>query len=254
MERQLVEVGVQYEIVEAVEGRNLDLSDYPQFALVSDHLRASSIGCALSHFKAQQKILDEGIDVGLVLEDDTLLPADLNGLTEEVAKYMHGAEAVLLYLHSFQTPVRLTMAGAEQLSGGRNLVHIMDEGTPRSSAAYLITREACERMLKIMQPVRAVADDWALFYHEHVFDRVRYVMPAPVLADPNLPSTLDYHRPGSPTRAVLDIIYRFKVPVAYQVLANRRKRISQQNIGGVDIADADSLGSLLLSRRDSAKS
>ncbi len=60
------ELGLGYEIVEAVDGRTLDMSKYAANA----PLTASQIGCYLSHYKLWQRIIAEKIECAVILEDD----------------------------------------------------------------------------------------------------------------------------------------------------------------------------------------
>ena len=244
---QLAKVGRQYEIIEAIDGRELDLSK-PEF---SSGLLPYEFGCALSHLRAYQKMLDDGVGVALILEDDVLLPADLNELVEAARQHMAGAEAVLLHLQT-QACV-LTMAGAEQLPAGRKLVQVVDQGSPRSTAAYLITREACERMLKIMgPPVRAVADHWEVFYHEGALDRVRCVVPTPVVASMDFATTRDNLRPGSIAAFLVDTANHLRVPGVYHLLRRRRKGFFAYLYSRMDFASGESAANLPLLTRDSS--
>lgn len=236
MVKQFAMTGRPFDVIEGVEGRDLDLSK-PEFHVsIKRDLIPYAIGCALSHSKAYQKALDDGIDVALILEDDVLLPADLNELVEAVEQHMAGAEVVLLQVHS----CTLTMTFAEQLPGGRKLVQLVDDATPHSAAAYLITREACERMLKIMgPPIRTVADDWTTFYHEGALDRVRCVIPMPVQASIEFPTTRDNLPPGSIAAFLVDGVNRLKIPVFYQLLRSRRKRWFNHLFSSVDFVPID---------------
>lgn len=250
MIRQLANAALPYEIIEAIDGRDLDLSQ-PEFscAKVNDNLTPAAFGCALSHFKAYQKVLDHGIDVALIMEDDVLLPIDINELAEAIKQCMTGSEVVLLHFQSYEAV--LTMAGAEQLPSGHKVIQVVDKGTPRSTAAYLITREACERMLKIMQaPLRCVADDWAVFYHERAIDRVRCVVPMPILTSPDIPTTRDNLRPGSIGALLIDAVNKMRVPVIYQLLRLRRKRFLDKLHGRMDFVSAESAADLPLMKRD----
>ena len=66
---------------------------------------------------------------------------------------MRGAEVVLLNFQSPE-PCKVTKDGAAQLPASRLLVQFADEGQAASTGGYLITREACARMVKAMSPVR----------------------------------------------------------------------------------------------------
>src|SRR5215469_4062057 len=78
---ELKKTGLDYEIVTAVDGRELDLSDPalidpsmpyidPSLPIVDTGLAAGSAGAALSHLSVYRKIIADGLDKALVLEDD----------------------------------------------------------------------------------------------------------------------------------------------------------------------------------------
>jgi GR25 family glycosyltransferase involved in LPS biosynthesis len=77
---QLEKTAMPYEVVEAVDGRDLDvcapdLVD-PALATKTVHL-STTVACALSHIRAYRKVLQDRHEVALVLEDDVTLPTDL---------------------------------------------------------------------------------------------------------------------------------------------------------------------------------
>ena len=162
---QLRAHGVDYEIVEAVDGRELDLAD-PQVidwiapsARAADWFRPTLAACYMSHLSVYRKVLDAGLPWALVLEDDVTIPADLSALAQAVAARLTGAEIALLNFDSAQV-CRVSRQGAEELPSGRKLVLPLDVHVPVSAAAYVITREACERITKGALPLRAKNDDW----------------------------------------------------------------------------------------------
>lgn len=227
MMAQLGRTGVHYQIVDAVDGRDLDLSDTRLFdPTVDSSFRPGVFGCVLSHLRIYQKVLGDGIEVALVLEDDVVLPADLDALLDAIALHMKGAEVVLLNFHSKEARW-MSKAGSIPLPSSRLLVQVVDKGPPWhsgpwSGAAYLITREACARMAEFVLPVRSRADWWAHFYQEGALDRVRCVMPMPVTNSVTLRSTKDNYRPVSLQTRVLEAVSNTKVPPLYQALALRR--------------------------------
>ena len=85
---ELKKTGLDYEIITAIDGRDLDLSDPtivdpslpfldPSLPVVDIGLAAGTAGAALSHLSVYRKIIADGLDAALVLEDDVVLPADL---------------------------------------------------------------------------------------------------------------------------------------------------------------------------------
>ena len=228
---ELKKIGLDYEIVTGVDGRDLDLHDTtsidPSF-LTRIVCPAGSAGAALSHQSVYRKIIADGVDKALVLEDDAMLPADLGSLADAVADQLTGAEVALL---SVDSPDLFTMSleGSTPLPAGRLLALPIDINQPRSAGAYIITREACERMIKCMVPIQVQADTWWFFYREGVLDRVRCVTPLPVFKSPKFTSTIGSYSLGDGVRArLIGPLVRHKIPILHQALSYRRQRIHRQ--------------------------
>jgi glycosyl transferase, family 25 len=231
MTAELKKTGLDYEFITAVEGRDLDLGDPdivdPSLPAWTKTL-ATTAGAALSHLIAFRKIIEEGLDEALVLEDDVILPADLGSLADAVADQLAGAEVALLSIDSLH-PCKVTREGSVHLPSSRLLALPIDVYQPRSGGAYIITREACERMIKCMPPVQRNIDDWWFHYREGVLDRVRCVVPIPVLKNPKLVSTMGSYSLGNGLRARLVWpLVRRKIPLLHQALSYRRQRIYRQ--------------------------
>jgi glycosyl transferase, family 25 len=236
---ELKKTGLDYEIVTAVDGRDLDLRDpavvHPSF--LGRQFAAGTAGAALSHLSAYRKIVSDGLDEALVLEDDVTLPADLGSLADAVADQLVGAEAALLS-YANPAPLKMSREGSIPLPSSRLLALPIDINQWLASAgAYVITREACERMIKCVLPVRANADDWRFFYKEGALDRVRCVVPLAVLKSPKLTSTMGSYSLGNGVRGRLaGPLVRSKVPLLHQALCYRRQRIHRQ-WGRVEFVD-----------------
>ena len=92
MKSQLDTLGIDFERIEAVDGKNLDDGEIervaPESVVSKTYHRALSRGevaCSMSHRKAWQKIVDDDLDFGIVLEDDLELLdnfGDVIGLVE----------------------------------------------------------------------------------------------------------------------------------------------------------------------------
>jgi glycosyl transferase family 25 len=225
---ELKKTGLDYEIIKAVDGHDLDVSDHtivdPSLSALT-HWLAGTAGAALSHQSVYRKIIADGLDEALVLEDDVMLPADLGSLADAVADKLTGAEVALLSYASAD-PCKMSREGSIDLPSSRVLALPIDIDQPRNGAAYVITREACERMIKWAPPVRVNPDDWWFFYREGALDRVRCVVPLPVLKNPKLISTLGSYSLGTGVRArlVWPLAQR-NIPVLRQALDYRRQRI-----------------------------
>lgn len=228
---ELAKTGLEYDIVTAVDGRTIDVCDRkivdPSLPTKGE-LEAGTVGAALSHLRVYEKVIEDGLDTALVLEDDLILPADLDSLAEAVAAQLAGAEVALLSYDS-PDPCRMSTSEAAAMPGDRVLALPIDIHQPRSGGAYVITREACERMIKCVLPVRVQADTWAFFYDLGALDRVRCVVPLPVRKHPGFASTIGSYafRTGLRARLVAPVVRR-KIPVVHQLLCYRRKRIYRQ--------------------------
>jgi glycosyl transferase family 25 len=239
MTGELERIGIDYEFVEAVEGRDLDLHDpeviHPS-VLGTAWVRAGSVGAAYSHLRVYEKILEGGAEHALVLEDDVRLPADLLSQVESIAPYLAGAEVALLNYDSPQACL-MSKEDSVRLPSGRELMLPLDVDQPRSSAAYLVTRDACKRMVNSVAPYRAHSDNWGHHFREGYLDRVRCVLPMPITKDPKFESTIDYGSQGKLKVMVIALADRYHVMPLQRAIAFRRERIwrSQMRVKIVDL-------------------
>lgn len=230
MQTELRKARIEYEIVQAIDGRALDFSDPAVSGAVAHPVLAgklllpNQIANILSHLRVYQQILADGQDHAIVLEDDVILPDDLGLLADALAGQLTEAEVALLNFDSRQT-CYLTLAGSVELPSSRLLALPIDIDQPVSGAAYMITRKACERLTERLLPIRARVDDWAHRYNEEMLDRVRCVVPPAVTKSPMFGSTIDRHPPGSLKPVVLALLDRFDPGFFGKIIAYRRRRI-----------------------------
>lgn len=231
MGTELQKTGLEYEIVAAVDGRDLDLHDAATIApalLANNDFPQGTAGCALSHLRVYEQILALGLDHALVLEDDVELPADLGAIADAVVPHLTGAEVALLNYGSPNT-CAMASAGAVALPNSRSLALPIDLGGLVNAAAYVITRQGCERMLENALPLRANADDWEFFFREGILDRVRCVLPLPVGKSAQFESTIGLYSLGDGVKArLVRPLVRHKIPLVHQMILNRRQRILRE--------------------------
>jgi glycosyl transferase family 25 len=193
--RQLSRTSLEYHLVEATDGRLIDTTDV---SLASPDWmgRVSTspgvLGCSLSHLRVYEAVLEAGVDLALVLEDDIVLPPDISPLVEEAASHMELAEVLLLRVSAPDPPCQLSRKGVVQLSSGHLIAYPMDLINVAAGVAYVITAEACLRMRAGLLPVRVPADDWFYFHSQGILDRVRCVAPLPIRIDPSFGSTINH--------------------------------------------------------------
>ena len=233
---ELKKTGMDYEMIAAVDGRDLDVHDTaivdpslpfidPSLPVVDIGLAAGTAGCALSHLNVYRKIIADELDKALVLEDDVVLPSDIESLADAVGDKLVGAEVALLSYDS-PNPVKMSREGSMHINSARVLALPIDIRQPRSTGAYIVTREACERLSKSLLPIRVQADSWWFFYNEGLLDRVRCVVPQPVLKSPKFVSTIGSYSLGNGVRGrIAGQLVRRKIPLMHQALNYRRQRI-----------------------------
>jgi glycosyl transferase family 25 len=228
---ELRRTGLDYTIISAVDGRDLDLNDSsridPSF-LVGNSFPAGSAGCTLSHQLAYQQILKDGRGEALILEDDVTLPADLGTLLDAVAGHLTGAEVALINYASKDT-IKVSMEAAVDLPCSRLLALPIDLGELVNTAAYVITREGCQRMTERATPVRTNADAWRFFYKQGFLDRIRCVVPLAVDKSPEFESTIGIYSLGDGIRArLVGPLVSHKVPFLHQAIVRRRGRLGRE--------------------------
>jgi len=123
----------------------------------------------------------------LVLEDDAVLPDDLDELLGALPPHLDGREVALLYYRSFR---ECPLSGdGVRLPGDRLLADPLDPSLPIGGTAYAITREACEAMIELPHHE---PDAWGQFVANGGIERLRCVHPRPVGERLDFASTLGY--------------------------------------------------------------
>lgn len=130
------------EILPAVDGSALD--EWPILPRFTPRypfdLRAGEVGCFLSHRAAWQKIVDEGLEAALILEDDVALDDGFGAVAHFAAEH-----AARLGYIQFQTrPV--TGAPVAQAD---DLTIVRPQVTPLRTSAQLVHVDAARRLLAV---------------------------------------------------------------------------------------------------------
>ena len=108
-----------------------------------------------------------------------------------------------------------------------------------TTAAYVITREACARLADEVIPVRAAADSWGFFLTEGFLERVRCVVPSLVGVRTDFKSAIDYLPASSVRQRAARFIERRRVFPLHQALAATRS-LRERRMGRVRLVDETS--------------
>lgn len=227
---QLDRSGMDFELVEAIDGREFNLEDPRLLAAIEPSFREmpgwrpAFAACAMSHLDVYRRVVATGSRVALVLEDDVQIPPDLHAIATSVGERLSGAAVALLTFESPE-PIRFPRNDGAALPSGRRMVRPVDVGQPVNSAAYVVTRDACERLIRGQDPVRATADAWGQFHAEGMLDAVHCVLPMPVAKDPHFESTLAYNLESSAKARLLALVTRYGPKFLNDAVARRRRHI-----------------------------
>lgn len=158
--------------VQTVDKLYLDTAGGRQI-IVNNKLSNGEIGCALAHLKLYQHILDLGLDRTCILEDDCVVnqhfvealqaidnikePWDIVNFTDYrgfkswffAKKYHFGADPEVAKTQYFQR-IGLWHPTLDAIFNARRFLSM--------TACYFVSRQACEKMIKIGYPVRMAAD------------------------------------------------------------------------------------------------
>lgn len=184
IEANLQQLGLDYEIFPAVDGRNLTLEQqaivktedqvYLPMAggrqlMVEDKLSPPEIGCALSHLQVYQRILDSGDDHACILEDDIFLTPKFLEAIEGVNQLPEDWDLVNFSTH---IGLRNLWFAKKYHFGSSKEQYFQRVGlcNPTLDAifnrrrflcmavTYFIRRTACQRLIDLGYPVRLPSD------------------------------------------------------------------------------------------------
>jgi glycosyl transferase family 25 len=144
------------EIIDAVAGKELSEAELREavFDYGSSGFTKGEIGCALSHLKIYRKIVDEGIDIALILEDDAVFSNNINSAVNDIEAYNKKARKPMLFL--------LTKVEKYISSLPKRLEHINLYRFHKGwlATGYAINRKGAVILLQHLYPMKVVADHW----------------------------------------------------------------------------------------------
>lgn len=156
--RHLSRLSVEFECVEAVDGRSLHMPDPTRVHPECD-IPAGQVGCCLSHFRVYERIVADQIPVACVMEDDgRLRPAAVRLLRTGCASLDFDVCLLDSDDRNNQGVVCFDPESAVRLAPGVRAYTLSDG--PHCLHAYLITAAAAEKRLKHAFPIRETIDGY----------------------------------------------------------------------------------------------
>jgi glycosyl transferase family 25 len=194
-------------MVDAVEGIALDQAtleaiydEHSAIRRVGRPLGPGEIGCALSHRSVYRMIVERGIALALVLEEDAILGPQFKSLWQAASALPADVDLLLLYSeHGFvRRQPSATLAGCGLHQATVMLSH---------AVGYLVRQTCAEALLRRTERIDMVAD-WPLDHHEM---RQFLAIPMPVSHD-YARSTIIADRPNK------NLLGRFHAPPWFSAL------------------------------------
>lgn len=161
---RLAALGLDFEIVDAVDGRKLAsgtlAARYDAVRAARDYreMSPSEIGCALSHLEVYRRIVSDRLPLALVLEDDAAPEAEVPALLAALAARADPQSREVVLLNHVDKYTRRAMLA---LDDRHRLVR--PYGYWWRAHGYVVTQAAARALLEGLEPVSAAADHWIEF-------------------------------------------------------------------------------------------
>lgn len=190
--KRLGELGLEFEFIEGVDGRRLDLATHPNYApakrrlFYGRDLSGGEFGCILAHRRVYEHMVAHKVECALVLEDDAILTDDLPAVLEALCELQEVWDLVrfLGREKNYRTTRRIAGLPGTHVSLSRQL------GIPGGTYGYLLNLAAAKKMESLTR------QNWLAIDTLHGATwltglRTYSVMPSPVLPNDLSPSCID---------------------------------------------------------------
>ena len=169
MDRQLKAFGLDYERIPAIYGATLTKDErkkcfarFHSFLAMGYPLKPGEIGCSLSHLICYKRILSEGWDGALILEDDAALEQGFDRTADSIrSARAKGCPQVFILSCIGGSHIQKDTPSVERIGGAMG------------TEGYWISREAAEIIMKVNEPVVVPADCWGRWVKRHGLEMYR---------------------------------------------------------------------------------
>ncbi len=197
MQRQMEAVGANFQFITAISGQEVEQNNLPGYEAKKTkryynyELVPNEVACVMSHRKALQQFLDDGMEYGVVLEDDAQLLPCLNKGIQELIHQVTGWDVVKLELRGPSKVFPLCLKwGQDSILQPVFLKHF-----GRGATGFMYTRRAAEIILHDSERFFLPAD--ALIADIILSRQLRVIAAAPpLLKTLPVPSTIDGEGPN----------------------------------------------------------
>lgn len=143
-------LGLPFEFFDAIRGTDLDYKNAEYYdrkrrlKYFGRDLLPGEIGCLLSHRGVCQKMVEDGVDVALVLEDDVTLSHDIKDILEQIMA--HPKKWDLLRFLGNKKPFSKGYRKLDAVNDQHNFVRIPT--VPGGAYGYMLTQKAAKVLVE----------------------------------------------------------------------------------------------------------
>jgi len=191
MQEQMAAMGLDYRIFPAVNGDLLTQDEidetYSADAALSRrgrHLSKREIGCAFSHIRLYQEILDNEFRAMVILEDDVLIDKEFLVLIEQYRHFPKDWDIVFL---GYNIRAR-SLNEVQEFFGKFSLKQPKGFGHIRFANGYMVSLEGASKLLKLTRDLHRPIDHYTGKYRL----LNTYIVDPQVVLSANLSSTIGY--------------------------------------------------------------
>lgn len=191
MEALFLRYGLRFERVEAVDGRRLDeavvndpVSREAAIRAIGRPMTPAEIGVALSHISIYRKMLEAGIEMAVVLEDDIDFDETFVNVLACTEQFPADWEVVLLGHHAIESPLTETRAsfwGRQTLRCGVKCMRFAE--FPFGTYGYLINLNGVKKLMRALELLSEPIDHYT---GNDMLTNLYGIMPACIRLDPVL--------------------------------------------------------------------
>lgn len=175
-------------------------------------LAAGEIGCYLSHRKIWQIMVDQGLSMALVLEDDAELAPELPVVLAAIENLSRPWDLIKLYEPPAKKPV------ARSISINNHLSLCQYKKIPSRTTGYLVSLAGATKLLGARESFGRPVDDDMQFYWEYS-GTVYGVKPHPILcAESGEQSTIDANGEARSRKTFSGYLRGPLLRLAYEIL------------------------------------
>jgi len=158
---------IPFQFIDAVYGNSLseeelslvDYEFYPKKYNANKPLTLGEIGCAMSHIKVYQHMVEKNIEQAIIFEDDIIIHHEFNKIITDVLKKVpdrreiifldHGKAKSHLFKRNLHENYKLVRYRSPSKNSKRCII---------MADAYLLTLNGAKKLLNLAYPIRMPAD------------------------------------------------------------------------------------------------